>query len=155
MELIDGKATARAIKEEIKAEVDSLVAAGSRRPHLAAVLVGHDGGSETYVAYKINLGPVRVIDVVTGAEITQGSRSDVAAFFWSPDAQKLAYLTVQARDPGQQSSASAGGLAAPALQSASPTLTWRILDVSNNTDQALLRFRPTNEMQYLVAFFLG
>ncbi len=53
MQLIDGKATAKAIKEEIKAEVDKLVLAGNRPPHLAAILVGHDGGSETYVAYKI------------------------------------------------------------------------------------------------------
>jgi len=53
MQLIDGKATSRAIKEEIKAEVDSIVSSGHRPPHLAAVLVGHDGGSETYVAYKI------------------------------------------------------------------------------------------------------
>jgi methylenetetrahydrofolate dehydrogenase (NADP+)/methenyltetrahydrofolate cyclohydrolase len=53
MQLIDGKATAKAIKQEIKAEVESMVAAGHRPPHLAAILVGHDGGSETYVAYKI------------------------------------------------------------------------------------------------------
>ena len=53
MQLIDGKATSKAIKEEIKAEVDRLVLAGNRPPHLAAILVGHDGGSETYVAYKI------------------------------------------------------------------------------------------------------
>jgi methylenetetrahydrofolate dehydrogenase (NADP+)/methenyltetrahydrofolate cyclohydrolase len=53
MQLIDGKATAKAIKEEIKIEVDKLVQAGHRAPHLAAILVGHDGGSETYVAYKI------------------------------------------------------------------------------------------------------
>ncbi len=53
MELIDGKATARAIKQEIKSDVESLVSAGNRPPHLVAVLVGHDGGSETYVAYKI------------------------------------------------------------------------------------------------------
>jgi len=53
MQLIDGKATAKAIKLEIKAEVESLLAAGNRAPHLAAILVGHDGGSETYVAYKI------------------------------------------------------------------------------------------------------
>ena len=53
MQIIDGKATAKAIKEEIRAEVDSLVSAGKRNPHLAAVLIGHDGGSETYVAYKI------------------------------------------------------------------------------------------------------
>jgi methylenetetrahydrofolate dehydrogenase (NADP+)/methenyltetrahydrofolate cyclohydrolase len=53
MQLIDGKATAKAIKEEIKAEVDKLLQDGNRPPHLAAILVGHDGGSETYVAYKI------------------------------------------------------------------------------------------------------
>lgn len=53
MQLIDGKATAAAIKQEIKEEVESMVGAGKRPPHLAAVLVGHDGGSETYVAYKI------------------------------------------------------------------------------------------------------
>ncbi len=53
MQLIDGKTTAKEIKAEIKAEVDSMVLAGHRSPHLAAILVGHDGGSEIYVAYKI------------------------------------------------------------------------------------------------------
>ncbi len=53
MQIIDGKATAKAIKAEIAQEVTQMVQQGFRRPHLAAVLVGHDGGSETYVAYKI------------------------------------------------------------------------------------------------------
>jgi methylenetetrahydrofolate dehydrogenase (NADP+)/methenyltetrahydrofolate cyclohydrolase len=53
MQLIDGIATSKRIKEEIKSEVDTMVLAGHRAPHLAAILVGHDGGSETYVAYKI------------------------------------------------------------------------------------------------------
>ena len=53
MTLIDGKATAAAIKQEIAAEVERIVAGGGRRPHLAAVLVGHDGGSETYVQGKV------------------------------------------------------------------------------------------------------
>lgn len=53
MQIIDGKATASAIKKEIAAEVEARVAAGKKRPHLAAVLVGHDGGSETYVAHKV------------------------------------------------------------------------------------------------------
>ena len=53
MKLIDGKITAAAIKEEIKAEVDQMIAAGLKRPHLAAVLVGHDGGSEAYVKNKV------------------------------------------------------------------------------------------------------
>ena len=53
MILIDGKATAATIKQEIAAEVERIVAGGGRRPHLAAVLVGHDGGSETYVRNKV------------------------------------------------------------------------------------------------------
>ncbi len=53
MVLIDGKATAATIKAEIKEEVERIVAEGGKRPHLAAVLVGHDGGSETYVKNKV------------------------------------------------------------------------------------------------------
>lgn len=53
MTLIDGKRVADTIKEEIAAEVDKMVAEGKKRPHLAAILVGHDGGSETYVANKV------------------------------------------------------------------------------------------------------
>ncbi len=53
MTIIDGKATAATIKAEIKAEVEKIVSAGGRRPHLAAILVGHDGGSETYVRNKV------------------------------------------------------------------------------------------------------
>lgn len=53
MQLIDGKATAAAIKNEIAEEVKEIVAKGGKQPHLAAVLVGHDGGSETYVKNKV------------------------------------------------------------------------------------------------------
>ncbi len=53
MELIDGKAIAATIKKEIAAEVEKIIAQGGKRPHLAAILVGHDGGSETYVANKV------------------------------------------------------------------------------------------------------
>ena len=53
MTLIDGKATATAIKAEIAEEVKKIVAAGGKQHHLAAVLVGHDGGSETYVKNKV------------------------------------------------------------------------------------------------------
>ncbi|NMA74388.1 MAG: bifunctional methylenetetrahydrofolate dehydrogenase/methenyltetrahydrofolate cyclohydrolase FolD, partial [Bacteroidales bacterium] len=53
MKLIDGKATAILIKKEIAKEVEELVSQGKKRPHLAAILVGHDGGSETYVRNKV------------------------------------------------------------------------------------------------------
>ena len=53
MQIIDGKAVAATIKKEIAEEVNRITAAGGKRPHLAAILVGHDGGSETYVANKV------------------------------------------------------------------------------------------------------
>ena len=49
MTLIDGKAISEQVKQEIATEVAEIVARGGKRPHLAAILVGHDGGSETYV----------------------------------------------------------------------------------------------------------
>ncbi|MDR1331137.1 MAG: bifunctional methylenetetrahydrofolate dehydrogenase/methenyltetrahydrofolate cyclohydrolase FolD [Tannerella sp.] len=51
--LIDGKAVAAQIRQELAAEVSGIKRSGGRAPHLAAVLVGHDGGSETYVASKV------------------------------------------------------------------------------------------------------
>lgn len=53
MKLIDGKEVSKSIKESIKEEVASFKEKGLRAPHLATILVGHDGGSETYVGHKI------------------------------------------------------------------------------------------------------
>ena len=53
MEIIDGKKISNIIKEEIKIEVDQIVKNGERAPHLAAVLVGNDGASLTYVGSKV------------------------------------------------------------------------------------------------------
>ena len=53
MQLIDGKAIAEQVKQEIAAEVAEMIEKGNKRPHLAAIMVGHDGGSETYVANKV------------------------------------------------------------------------------------------------------
>lgn len=52
-QLIDGKAISDQIKSEIAGEVTQLVAGGGKQPHLAVIIVGHDGGSETYVAHKV------------------------------------------------------------------------------------------------------
>ena len=53
MKIIDGKNISNLIKEEIKVEVDQIISNGERPPHLAAVLVGEDGASLTYVASKV------------------------------------------------------------------------------------------------------
>jgi methylenetetrahydrofolate dehydrogenase (NADP+)/methenyltetrahydrofolate cyclohydrolase len=77
MQLIDGKKISEEIKQEIAAEVQQMLKDGKKRPHLAAVLVGHDGGSETYVASKVKdceqVGftstLIRYEDTVTEAEL--------------------------------------------------------------------------------------
>ena len=51
--LLDGKAVSARMKQEMAEEVARIKAAGGKIPHLAAILVGHDGGSETYVASKV------------------------------------------------------------------------------------------------------
>ena len=53
MQILDGKTCSEQIRREISEQVDKLRAAGRRAPHLAAVLVGDDGASETYVANKV------------------------------------------------------------------------------------------------------
>lgn len=53
MTIIDGKETARQIKAEIAQEVKKMVESGQRPPHLSAILVGHDGGSESYMTNKV------------------------------------------------------------------------------------------------------
>ena len=77
MQLIDGKAIASQIKLEIAEEVRQIKAAGGKTPHLAAILVGHDGGSETYVASKVktceelgfNSSLIRFEDTVSEEEL--------------------------------------------------------------------------------------
>ena len=76
-QLIDGKATSAQIKEEIAEEVKQFVKQGGKIPHLAAILVGHDGASETYVASKerscqqvgFNSTIIRLEDSITEAEL--------------------------------------------------------------------------------------
>jgi methylenetetrahydrofolate dehydrogenase (NADP+)/methenyltetrahydrofolate cyclohydrolase len=53
MKILDGKATSAALKADIRAEVEAIVAAGGRAPHLAAILVGDNGASVTYVNNKV------------------------------------------------------------------------------------------------------
>ena len=53
MQLLDGNACSEEIRKEIKNEVEAIISAGGRPPHLAAVLVGNDGASQNYVAFKI------------------------------------------------------------------------------------------------------
>ena len=53
MKILDGKKTSNDIKEELAIEVVKLLSSGGKRPHLAAILVGNDGASETYISAKV------------------------------------------------------------------------------------------------------
>lgn len=76
-QLLDGKAVSAQMKVEMTEEVAKIKAAGGKIPHLAAILVGHDGGSETYVASKVKTcneigfrsSLIRFEDDVTEAEL--------------------------------------------------------------------------------------
>ncbi|MCX6220291.1 MAG: bifunctional methylenetetrahydrofolate dehydrogenase/methenyltetrahydrofolate cyclohydrolase FolD [Bacteroidia bacterium] len=82
MTLINGKEIATVLKQEIADEVAQIVASGKKAPHLAAILVGHDGGSETYVAAKVKACEmvgfgstlIRFEDTVTQEELLQSIR---------------------------------------------------------------------------------
>jgi methylenetetrahydrofolate dehydrogenase (NADP+) / methenyltetrahydrofolate cyclohydrolase len=93
MELLDGKRIADEVKQEIAAEVTEMIAKGQKRPHLAAILVGNDGASETYVGHKEkSCGQVgfkssvhRFPDTITEAELLKkvdelNNDSDVDGF---------------------------------------------------------------------------
>ena len=77
MQLLDGKFVSEKLKSEITREAAAFLAETGRQPHLAAILVGHDGGSETYVASKMKNCEkvgfrstlVRYTDTVSEAEL--------------------------------------------------------------------------------------
>lgn len=79
MQLLDGKFVSEKLKQEITREAAAFLAESGRKPHLAAILVGHDGGSETYVASKMKncekvgfkSSLVRYEDSVTEEELLQ------------------------------------------------------------------------------------
>lgn len=87
--ILDGKALSQQIKQEIAAEVAEWVAQGHRQPHLAAVLVGNDGASRTYVDHKVkscaqvgfsstlierpaDITPAELLDIVHGLNADDG-----------------------------------------------------------------------------------
>ena len=93
MILLDGKIISEQVKAEIAQEVENIKKQGGKTPHLAAILVGHDGGSETYVANKersskqvgFNSTVLRFEDTITEAELLNeihklNSNSDIDGF---------------------------------------------------------------------------
>lgn len=108
-----------------------------------------------YIAYKEDLGPLHVVDSRTGDRVAISSSAPVVAFFWAPDSDKIAYLTLPDRNPEDtQVSLPGTKLAAPARQNGLLSLTWNVLHVTSGIRQSAAQgFVPTREMFYLVAYF--
>jgi len=79
MEILDGKLVSQSVKDDIKTKIDALKLQGKKTPHLAAVLVGTDGASETYVASKVkNCEEVGMISTLIRLDATTDEQTLIA-----------------------------------------------------------------------------
>ena len=105
-----------------------------------------------YLAYRLinrfGASPLFVLDAVDGTTVAATSDSNVVAFFWSPDSQRILYLTP---------SGSAGDAYAQPVrvsyQGSTPAFVWSVLDVQAGQSREIVSFVPTASMFYLLAFF--
>ncbi len=106
------------------------------------------------IAYIDRLGPLIVLDAVSGEEVSRSPNSVVQAFFWSPDSSHIAYVTSGAPLEGSfnASAPSAIKIAAPMPQDAK-SLAWSVFDVANSTVRRFGSFVPTREEFYMISFF--
>jgi TolB protein len=140
-------------------EHDLVIADGSERQVVAAdqrgVLSFAWSPDGRYVAYKLDFGPLIIVDSRDGHEISRSPQSTVLAFFWSPDARRIAYLTLQANENGIQANLPVPGIrAAPARQDTPLTLQWSVTDLTTGASWTYRQgFLPTQEMVYYIRFF--
>lgn len=102
------------------------------------------------IAYLDGVGTLFVVDAVSG-ELTAGSlASGTLAFFWSPNSQHIAYVSLATRDPG---TFSAKATEPGRVLQTVPGLNWSILDVESGVVRRYGSFQPTREMAYLLTYF--
>jgi TolB protein len=113
-----------------------------------------------YVAYRVivpdGTSPIHIMDMDTSEIVGVNSVDDIYAFFWSPDSQKIAYVTAPEGSDRSASVDQTGYLAKriPAQnQQSAPQLLWNVYDVTLGIDTVLADFVPTYEMGYLLTYF--
>jgi TolB protein len=95
-------------------------------------------------------GPLLIVDAITAEHVARSPVNGVLSFFWSPDSQQIAYLTL-ASSPGSFSASSSHVLAQP--QQPLIGIAWTILDVHHETTRQFGAFLPTEETIYLMQYF--
>lgn len=105
-----------------------------------------------YLAYRLinrfGASPLFVLDSVDGTTVAASSDSNVVAFFWSPDSQRILYLT-----PGSAAGDAEAKPVPVSYQSEIPAFKWSMLDVQAGQSREMVSFAPTASMFYLLAFF--
>lgn len=109
-----------------------------------------------YVAFRTlvdgDLSGITVVDTITGEVVAQTIGEDVYAFFWSPNSEKIAYVTLTT--PQGSFSASNPNITRIAGQSQQQfDLAWAVLDVAADESRRYGTFTPTDEMIYIFNFF--
>ena len=104
-----------------------------------------------YVAYVAGFDRVMVVDGKTAHAVRNGTSSDVVAFFWAPQSDRIAYLVVNRDTGGNQARLRSNGHTP--VDQAIGGLTWHILDLASGTDSSLVSFNPSPDMIYLLNFF--
>lgn len=125
---------------------DNRTALARSLPSSAAYAWSHDAAHMALLDYQD--GTLRVIDTQTGAAVAEPAGSNVAAFYWSPAENKLAYITLELADdnPGAKLGlAQQGGGDAFFL--------WHVYDLASDTNSVLDAFIPSDNMLYMLRFF--
>lgn len=111
-----------------------------------------------YVAYRTiassYTSPLIVLDVETGAVVSQTVNVGILSFFWSPDSRRIAFVTVGAQR--SQSTARVNNVLGQEQQQRIqdlPTALWSVLDLETDVETELVEFSPTYEMGYLLQYF--
>lgn len=139
------------LSDLVIAEGDSRLKLLSDQPAPLAFAWNADG---TLVAVTSAFGPLQVLDIASSTTLVSSQVGQVVAHFWSPQGDKLAFLSLRRPAATRQTGFSGNGHAPGDLQQgAQLQLTWYILEVATGTEYALHSFTPTREMIYFLNFF--
>jgi TolB protein len=105
----------------------------------------------TKVASVAGFGNLVITDCATGQQVTRSTQSNIAAQFWAPTSDRVAYLVVNRTEPGPQARLHVNGRMP--VEQASGGLSLYVLDIKTGNSQAIATFNPSRDFVYLLNFF--